>query len=156
MCIRDSYIAVADDYRRSHTVDCRRLVVGMAVVPSAECARAEDAGKFLARNVEASIARGAGCQHDDIVERHQLLKLNVAANFDIAEKTYAVAVEHTVEHTRHCLRALMVRSNPIPDKSEGHRQPVEDVDGSIGNQAKQVVCQVTTRRTATDDGDVFH
>src|ERR1035437_6980727 len=128
----------------------------MAVVPSDERARANDTGKFLACNVETAIARGAGCQHDYIVERHQLLKLNIAANFDIAEKAYAVAGQHTVEHTRHCLRALMIRRNSIPAKSEGHRQPVEDVDGSIGNQAKQVVCQVTTRRTATDDGYLFH
>src|SRR5664280_2014558 len=128
----------------------------MAVVPSGECARANDAGKFLARNTETAIARCAGCQHDRIVERHQLLKLNIAANFDIAEKADAIAREHAVEHTRYGLRALMVRSNPIPDKSEGHRQPVEDVDGSIGNQAKQAVRQVTTRRTTTDDGDVFH
>jgi hypothetical protein len=50
----------------------------------------------------------------------------------------------------------MIRRNSISDKSEGHRQPVEDVDGSIGNQAKQAVRQVTTRRTATDDGHLFH
>jgi predicted molibdopterin-dependent oxidoreductase YjgC len=128
----------------------------MAAIPAAECARAEYARKLLARNVETSIARGAGCQHHNIVERHQLLKTKVTANLNVAEEADAVTGKHAVQHTRNRLRALMVRSNPIPDKSEWHGQPFEDVDGSIGNQAKQAVRQVTTRRTATDDGYLSH
>ena len=128
----------------------------MAVIPAGKCARAEDARKFLARNVEAAITRGASGQRHRIVERHQLFKIQIAANFDVAEKADAVAGEHAVQYSRHRLRALMVWSNPIPHKSERNGQPFENIDGSIGNQAKQIVRQVTTRRTATDDGDLFH
>ena len=116
----------------------RRLAVGMAVVPAGECARADDARKFFAWNAEPPIAPGARCQHHRIVERHQLFKPNVTANFDIAEEADAFAREHAIEHPRHRLRALMVGSNSVANQSERHGQPLEDVDGSVGNQSKQV------------------
>src|SRR5262249_51717283 len=113
--------------------------------------RSDDAGQSFSPNAKLAVSSGAGRKDHGIVEREQFVQPHVASDFDIAEEVNAIAREHAIKDARHVFCALVVGCYAVPDKPEWNRKLFQDVDECVRNNPKQVVGEVTTRRTAAND-----
>src|SRR5271166_525223 len=149
-------ISVADDDRRAHAVHPRSRMVRRTVVPASESSGACDAWQVLAGNPKLSVASCSGGEHNHVIKRRQFVKTNIASNFDVTQEVHRLTRQHAIEHSRDGLGTLMIGCHAVTTESERHRQPLQNVDGHIRNQAEQLVRQIASRRTAADDGNTSH
>ena len=151
----DSDVADADDDdgpgRGERALHPLAVGVGVAAVPGHEVGRGDAAGEVLARDVEATVARGAVGEHDGVVGVDQLGDGDVAADLDAREQAHARLLEDLLQRVAHAADRVVVRGHAVAHEPEGHREPVEDVDVRAGGG--QGVCGVEARGAGADHSD---
>ncbi len=151
-------VAHADDHRglaREIGIEIRELRV--PVIPADEGRAAENIAQIVARYVEIAVVRGAGGEHDRIVEPGQLGYRHVPPDGDIADEADILGQRGLLVAAGNALDRLVVGRDAGADQAVGNGEAVEHVDPDV--VAEGLLCRfggVVPGRTGSDNGDVAH
>ena len=119
--------------RSAERSNSQLLVVGMAVVPGDELRGRPRAGQVLARDAETAVGLRADGVDDDVVQAHEVVVLEIAADLDVAEETEAGLIGDPLERARDRLQLRMVGRDAEPDEPSRRRQALDHVDLGRGS-----------------------
>src|SRR5829696_2641438 len=108
--------------------------IRVTAVPGDELGRGDAAYEILAVNAESPIASSAVRVDDGVNHLPQLLDLQIRADAHVPVEAHLWAFQGPLQCVADGSDRLMIRSDSVPDKAKGHRQPVDDHDfqGQLG------------------------
>src|SRR5690606_4138851 len=131
--------------------------VRVAVVPGDEVRGAVGTVQADAGDVQRAVGHGAGGEDHAVVERAQVVEVEIRAVVHIAEQADLRLVEHLVQGGDDALDPRVVGGDAVADQSERRRHALEDVDGHarFGGDVglEQGVGRVDPGGAGSDDGD---
>src|SRR5438270_11571885 len=103
----------------------------MAVVPTDELGRADNAGQVLPGNAELAIMRRPRREDHCVIEVEQLDYRHVPTDTDIADKIDTRALRHFVVALADGLQRLVVGRHPEADQAVWDGVAIDDVDARL-------------------------